>query len=181
MSFELSFLNFLQSLHSPFLNQIMIFFTNLGNQGFIWVCLTLILLIIPKTRKIGGVLLIALIIDTFVCNICLKNIFMRPRPCTLNPTIKLLISKPTDYSFPSGHTAASFTIVSALYLLNQKKLFAISLVLACLISFSRMYLYVHYPSDILGGILVGIICGITGYYLFQVLFSFVKDKDLLSR
>lgn len=181
MSFELSFLNFLQSLHFPFLNQIMISFTNLGNQGFIWVCLTLILLIIPNTRKIGGVLLIALIIDTFICNICLKNIFMRPRPCTLNPTIKLLISKPTDYSFPSGHTAASFTIVSALYLLNQKKLFGISLVLACLISFSRMYLYVHYPSDILGGILVGIICGITGYYLFQVLFSFVKDKDLLSR
>lgn len=165
MSIEFSILDFLQTLHTPLLDKIMILFTHLGDQGFIWVCLTLVLLLIPKTRKIGVILLISLILDTLVCNVLLKNIFMRPRPCTINPDVSLLISKPQDYSFPSGHTAASFTIVSVLWLLKQKKLFIISLIVACLIAFSRMYLYVHFPSDIIGGIFVGVLCGFISYLI----------------
>ena len=179
MSIEFSILDFLQTIHTPLLDKIMILFTHLGDQGFIWVCLTLILLLIPKTRKIGVVLLISLILDTLVCNVLLKNIFMRPRPCTINPYVSLLIPKPQDYSFPSGHTAASFAIVSVLCLLKQKNLFIISLIVACLIAFSRMYLYVHFPSDIIGGIFVGILCGFISY-LISLKIPF-KNKDLFSQ
>ena len=179
MSIEFSILDFLQTIHTPLLDKIMILFTHLGDQGFIWVCLTLILLLIPKTRKIGIVLLISLILDTLVCNVLLKNIFMRPRPCTINPNVSLLIPKPQDYSFPSGHTAASFAIVSVLCLLKQKNLFIISLIVACLIAFSRMYLYVHFPSDIIGGIFVGILCGFISY-LISLKIPF-KNKDLFPQ
>lgn len=179
MSIEFSILDFLQTIHTPLLDKIMILFTHLGDQGFIWVCLTLVLLLIPKTRKIGVILLISLILDTLVCNVFLKNIFMRPRPCTINPNISLLIPKPQDYSFPSGHTAASFTIVSVLCLLKQRKLFIISVIVACLIAFSRMYLYVHFPSDIIGGIFVGILCGFISYLLsFKISFT---NKDLFPQ
>lgn len=180
MSIEFSILDFLQTLHTPLLDKIMLLFTHLGDQGFIWVCLTLVLLLIPKTRKVGVVLLISLIIDTVVCNILLKNIFMRPRPCTINPNVSLLVPKPQDYSFPSGHTAASFAIVSVLWLLEQKHLFRISLVIACFIAFSRMYLYVHYPSDIIGGILVGTLCGFLSY-IISLKIDFHKAKDLFPQ
>lgn len=180
MSLELSFLNFLQTLHTPVLDKMMIFFTHLGDQGFIWVCLSLILLIIPKTRKTGLILFIALIVDTIICNLLLKNIFMRPRTFLFNTNISLLISQPHDYSFPSGHTAASFSVVCALYLLKEKKLFIITLPIACIIAFSRMYLYVHYPTDILGGILIGILCGFISYILsFKI--PLYKSKDLFPQ
>ena len=88
--------------------------------------------------------------------------------------------RPTDFSFPSGHTAASFTAVTALYCAGEKKLWKISLVLAVLIAFSRLYLYVHYPTDILGGILVGLLCGyigsVAGKYLYKT-----AEKKLANR
>ena len=87
----------------------------------------------------------------------------RIRPCDINTQVQLLIARPDDFSFPSGHTAASFTAVAALYFSGEKKLWKPALMLACLIAFSRLYLYVHYPTDILGGILVGSAAGYIGY------------------
>ena len=106
--------------------------------------------------------LVGLCIDVIVCNGLLKNLVARTRPCDVNTAIQLLISHPTDYSFPSGHTAASFTAVAALYFSGDKKIWKAAIVLGILIAFSRMYLYVHYPTDILGGILVGIFSGFIG-------------------
>lgn len=83
--------------------------------------------------------------------------------------IQLLIPRPSDYSFPSGHTAASFTAVAALYFAGEKKMWKIALILASLIAFSRLYLYVHYPTDILGGIIVGIVCGYFGMCCTKIL------------
>ena len=105
-------------------------------------------------RKYGLAMLVGLCIDVIVCNGLLKNLVARTRPCDVNTSIQLLISHPTDYSFPSGHTAASFTAVAALYFSGDKKIWKAAIVLGILIAFSRMYLYVHYPTDILGGILV---------------------------
>ena len=163
MSFELEFLNQLQKLHTPVLDKIMVFITNLGSAGIIWIILTVVCLIIPRTRKVGWVMAASLIVDLILCNGILKNLVARTRPCDVNKSIQLLIKRPWDYSFPSGHTAASFASVTALYLAGEKKLWKMALILACLIAFSRLYLYVHYPTDILGGILVGIAAGYIGY------------------
>lgn len=143
------------------------FVTSLGNFSIAWVMLALVLILIPKTRKIGLVVMAAVILDSVLCNVILKNIFVRPRPCDVNTAINLLIPRPLGYSFPSGHTSASFAAVSALYFSGERKIWKVVLALAILIAFSRMYLYVHYPTDVLGGILVGIFCGYVGKACFD--------------
>lgn len=160
---ELKILDFIQTLRNPILDQIMLLFTSLGNGGLIWLILVIILVCIPKTRKIGVMVMLALVLDVLLCSGLLKHLFARIRPCDVNTSIQLLIPRPTDYSFPSGHTSVSFSVAAALYFAKEKKLWIPSLILAILISFSRMYLYVHYPTDILGGIVLGVLCGYLGY------------------
>ena len=163
MNIELSILDWIQTLHTPFLDKIMVFITRLGDTGIIWIMLSIVLLLIPKTRKSGAVMVVALVVDVLLCNIVLKNLVARTRPYDVNTGVHLLVAKLHDYSFPSGHTAASFASVTALYLAGEKKLWKFALVLACLIAISRLYLYVHYPTDVLGGILFGVISGYLGY------------------
>ena len=163
MNIELSILDWFQTLHTPFLDKIMVFITRLGDAGIIWIVLSIVLLLIPKTRKSGAVMVVALVVDVLLCNIVLKNLVARTRPYDVNTGVHLLVAKLHDYSFPSGHTAASFASVTALYLAGEKKLWKFALVLACLIAISRLYLYVHYPTDVLGGILFGVISGYLGY------------------
>ena len=163
MNIELSILDWLQTLHTPFLDKIMVFITRLGDAGIIWIVLSIVLLLIPKTRKSGAVMVVALVVDVLLCNIVLKNLVARTRPYDVNTGVHLLVAKLHDYSFPSGHTAASFASVTALYLAGEKKLWKFALVLACLIAISRLYLYVHYPTDVFGGILFGVISGYLGY------------------
>lgn len=150
------------------------FVTSLGNFSIAWVMLALVLILIPKTRKIGFVVMAAVILDSVLCNVILKNIFLRPRPCDVNTAIKLLIPRPLGYSFPSGHTSASFAAVSALYFSGENKIWKAALALAILIAFSRMYLYVHYPTDVLGGILVGLFCGYVGKACFDKICKMLK-------
>lgn len=163
MNIELSILDWIQTLHTPFLDKIMVFITRLGDAGIIWIMLSIVLLLIPKTRKSGAVMVVALVVDVLLCNIVLKNLVARTRPYDVNTGVHLLVAKLHDYSFPSGHTAASFASVTALYLAGEKKLWKFALVLACLIAISRLYLYVHYPTDVLGGILFGVISEYLGY------------------
>lgn len=165
MGIEIQFLDWLQTLHSPIVDKMMLGITHLGDAGIFWIVLAVILLLIQKTRKSGLIVAAALCIDVIVCNGILKNLFARTRPFDVNEAVQLLITAPKDFSFLSGHTAASFAAVAALYFAGKKKLWKVSLVLAVLIAFSRMYLYVHYPTDILGGVLVGLGAGAAGYYL----------------
>lgn len=162
MGIEISILDWLQTIRTPMLDEIMCGITKLGNAGAVWILLTLVLCLIPKTRKAGCIMAVALICDLVLCNVVLKNLVARTRPFDVNTAVQLLVAKPGDYSFPSGHTAASFVAVSALYLAGEKKLWKIALVLAVLIAFSRLYLYVHFPTDVLGGALLGILCGYLG-------------------
>lgn len=159
MGVEIQILDWLQNLRTPAGDAIMSVITSLGNAGIIWILLAVLLLIIPKTRKTGAVLTVALVLDVIICNGIIKNAVARIRPYDVNPVVELLIHKPYDYSFPSGHTAASFAAMSALYFAEERHLWKPVLVLAVLIAFSRLYLYVHYPTDVLGGAVLGIICG----------------------
>lgn len=166
---ELRFLDFLQTIHTPLLDKILAFITSLGNAGIIWIVLAVVLLILPKTRKTGIIVAAALLMDLVLCNLILKNLVARVRPYDVNTAIAILIKKPLDFSFPSGHTAASFAAMTALFLAKMKKAWIAALVLAVLIAFSRVYFYVHYPTDVLGGAVVGILSGIIGYAIVEKL------------
>ena len=168
MNVELTFLTALQSFHSPALDTVMLFFTHLGDSGFIRAALTAVLLVFRRTRQAGCVLAAALLIDVVLCNLLLKPLVARVRPCDILADVQLLISRPDDFSFPSGHTAASFASVTALWLAGKKRWALTALPVGILIAFSRMYLCVHYPTDILGGVLVGVGCGWMGAKLAEM-------------
>lgn len=167
MPFEFEFLDFLQTMHTPLITKIMKAASKLGDAGFIWILLTGVLLVIPKTRKVGILVSVALLLDVLTCNVILKPLIARTRPYDVNTAVELLIRAPRDYSFPSGHTAASFAAAAALWFADKKKLAIPALVLAVLIAFSRMYFYVHYPTDVLGGAILGMVCGWLSYKLLS--------------
>ena len=144
------------NLTNPLMDKIMVFITNLGDKGFIWIMIGIILLAQKKYRKVGIILLSALLLNLILGEVIIKNIVQRPRAFNSYPNINIIINPPDSYSFPSGHTASSFTaaFVIGYYLRNWKyEAYA----LAVLIAFSRLYLFVHYPTDIIFGILLGTI------------------------
>ncbi len=152
-----------QNLHTNFLDQIMPMISALGDNGMIWIILALGFLLFGE-RKTGVRIVLALLFSLLFCNLILKNAVGRIRPCEVNTMVNLLIPCPTDPSFPSGHTSASFAAVTVLLAAKWKWRWA-ALGLAVLIAFSRMYLYVHFPTDIVGGILVGVICGLLSVFV----------------
>lgn len=153
---ELQFLYALQELQHPLLDKIMIFITSLGNGGIFWICLGLVFAMIPKTRKCGICMLLSMALTYVLGNLILKNLVARPRPFTIATEIGLKIPRPGEYSFPSGHTMNAFSAATSIFLFYKRTGIA-ALVLAALIAFSRMYLFVHYPTDVLGGMLLGIV------------------------
>ena len=164
---ELQVLDALQTVHNPVLDTLMCAITRLGDAGIFWILLCMVLLILPKTRRSGVILMAALLVDLVICNGILKPLVHRIRPFDVKTGIELLVKRPIDFSFPSGHTAASFASVMALYLAGEKRLWIPALVLAVLIAFSRLYLYVHYPTDVLGGVVIGVMAGALGYWLVK--------------
>ncbi len=145
---------------SPFIENIMVLATRLGDGGIIWAFFTLICLLSDSYRRFGLVCMASGFTCSFIANILIKKIVSRTRPFLHYwPQITLRISRPPDSSFPSGHTAVSFAAAGILAQINLP--FAVlAYTFAGLISFSRLYLLVHYPSDILGGAILGILCGL---------------------
>ena len=160
---EIEILDAIQKLRTPLGDVLMPFFSALGNAGLIWIVVAAVFALIPRTRRLGFTLGLAMVFDLILCNIILKPVVARTRPFDVNTAVELIIARPKDYSFPSGHTAAAFAVVAAL-LVCKSRLWIPAGVLAVLIAFSRLYLYVHYPTDILGGILVGFVSGAAGAY-----------------
>jgi len=128
------------------------------NHGEIWILLAACLLLTKKNRQTGAAVACALLLDLVCCNLVLKPLVGRLRPFAVNTAVELLTAPPLDASFPSGHTAASFAAVFALRT-SGSRLWVPSLILAAAIAFSRLYLYVHWPSDVLGGALLGTVLG----------------------
>ncbi len=155
---ELAILDAIQSIRFPALDFVMKYVTHLGDDGIFFIVLTVLLLCFNKTRLIGVVCATALIFDLLAVNIIIKPLVARARPFTLRPDLLLLVVKPLDFSFPSGHSAVSFAFAVAIGPYSRKYQHW-AFALAAVIAFSRMYLYVHYPSDVLAGITIGIICG----------------------
>ena len=208
---DLAILDFIRAhMTSPLGDEIMPIITMLGDNGIIWIIMAAIMLLFKRTRRLGAAMAVALIIDVICCNFIIKPLVARIRPFDVNTAIKLIISAPDDYSFPSGHTAAAFAAFSALFfgrnkltgstdsligmniyddlskhngsiapvgvqalnyeefsssrspVFSQKNLWIPVLVLAILIAASRLYLYVHYPTDVLAGMILGTLFGFIG-------------------
>lgn len=170
VSFDLPILDWIQAnLKNGFLDAVMPIITMFGDGGIFWIACAVILLCIPKTRKTGLGMGIALVLGLLVCNITLKPQVQRIRPYDFQQeyfqvTIQLLTKRMHDYSFPSGHTIASFEAATVL-LINDKRLGIPAMILAVLIAFSRLYLYVHYPTDVIFSIVAGILFAFIGNWL----------------
>ena len=158
---DLSVLDALQSCRTPFWDSFFASVTHLGDGGILWIAFTLVLLCIPKTRKLGICVAIALIFDLLLCNVCIKPLVSRVRPYALRDVV-LLVRAPKDASFPSGHAAAAFSVCCALAW-KRSRLAIPAVVLAFVIAFSRLYLYIHYPTDVFAGIALGALCGTLGH------------------
>ena len=154
------------NMQGSIMDKSMVISSYLGNGGIIWIIIVAILMINKKYRKIGFMALGALILSTILGEEILKNVVRRIRPSENIPAIDLLISKPLSYSFPSGHTTSSFAVAGVLAK-YFKRYAVVFLGAASLIGFSRLYLYVHYPTDILAGIGLGLLCSTIIIYLFD--------------
>ena len=143
-------------MRCSFLDRIMPIITSLGTCGIIWGVVTVIFLRMRIYRRAGLILFVTLAICALLTNLVLKPLVARPRPCHIAPEIPLLIPCPMDYSFPSGHTMSSFAAATVILLTNSN--FGIyAFIMAALIAYSRLYLFVHYPSDVLAGSLFGVV------------------------
>lgn len=158
------------NLRNPWLDWIMPKISFLCNGGWFWIALAVLCLIWKKHRRCGMNIAMGLILCGLFGNILLKHLAARSRPCWINTNIDMLIAIPRDYSFPSGHSMASFA--SAVVLLQYDKRIGIpAIILASLIAFSRLYLYVHFPSDVIVGILLGILFGILAPRITEYIYN----------
>ena len=166
---ELAVLDWIQThLRCGFLDAVLPVISWTCDHGEIWILLAAVLLFWKKHRRTGVSVSFALILDLICCNMILKPLVGRIRPFAVNTAVELLTAPPADASFPSGHTAASFAAVFALRA-SGSPLWKPAAVLASVIAFSRLYLYVHWPTDVLGGILVGAAAGWAGARLADAL------------
>lgn len=156
LQFDFSVLNWIQqTMRNDVLDYVMAFFSAIGHAGLIWIIAGVILLFFRKTRVTGMIMLAAMLVGYLAGDLVLKPLVQRPRPFVFNPAVKLFISPPSGYSFPSGHSTCAASAATVL-LKRNKTLGLIALPVALLIMFSRLYNYVHFPTDVLTGMLLGI-------------------------
>ena len=181
VGFDLPILDWIAAnLWCPILDTLMPIITLFGDAGIFWIAVALIFLITKKYRKTGLGMAIAMILGLLVCNIWLKPLIGRISPYDFQMTyfareIPLLVDRMHDFSFPSGHTIASFEAAVVIFL-NNKKLGIPALILAVLISFSRLYLYVHYPTDVIFSAVLGTVFAFLGNWLATVLLKKLPAK-----
>lgn len=167
-------------LRCGFLDFLMPKISFLGNAGLIWLLSAGILILLPKYRRKGILLLAGLAVGVLVGNIIMKPLFARPRPCWIDTAVRMLVSVPKDYAFPSGHTLSS-VIAAVILTATDRRFGIIAIPLAILIAFSRLYLFVHFPTDVFASVLLGIAIGLAalrcGGYLLDKLASICTSSS----
>ena len=181
VSFDLPILDWIAAnLWCPVLDVAMPIITILGDAGIFWIAVSVLFMITKKYRKTGIGMMLALLMGLLVCNIWLKPTVARMRPYDFQmqyflKEIPLLAGAMHDFSFPSGHTIASFEAAVVIGL-NNKKLGIAAMILACLIAFSRLYLYVHYPTDVICSVILGTAFAFLGNFLASKIMSKLPEK-----
>lgn len=165
--FDFSILDLIQYyLRSEFMDNLMVFLSHIGEGGLIWFLIAIPMLFFKKTRVCAVVMILSMGVTLLLGEFLIKNLVGRVRPCNINTEIEMLIKRPSSFSFPSGHTSSSFAAATTIFQWN-KKYGVIALVLAVLIGFSRLYNYVHFPTDVLAGMLFGIFVSLLTYHLVK--------------
>ena len=175
-AFELTILNWIQAhLRCGVLDAVMVPVSRICDHGEVWILLAAILLAIPKTRKLGACVACGLALDLLFCNLALKPLIGRVRPFAVNPTVSLLIPPPVDASFPSGHTICCFEAATVLMIKNKWAGIPATII-AFLVAYSRLYLYVHYPTDVIFSMFAGILLGLLGCAIVSIVYHFLPQK-----
>lgn len=166
--FEASIILWIQENLRGVMDAFWIFVTHLGDEGYLWIALGIVLLFWKKTRPIGITMLLSLLFDFLIINVSLKGLVARPRPFVVNEAIVPLVGGVSPYrSFPSGHSGGSFAAMLALSKWVPKKVGIPAIILAAMIALSRLYVGVHYPTDIFGGFVVGLISSFVAYRIVK--------------
>ena len=165
MSWEFDWLYALQDIHNPVLDKVMVFVSALGNAGIFWIAVGLLLLITKRYRRGGAQMLVAMAVTFVIGNLILKNLVARERPCWIDREVQLLMASPSDYSFPSGHSMNGFA-GSVSLLCIDKRIGIPAVILAAVIAFSRLYLFMHFPTDVFAGIVIGLVIALITNYVF---------------
>lgn len=170
-------------LRNKYLDRLMPIVTAMGNLGIIWIFIAAILILDKPYKTIGGIVILTLIVSTVIGEGIVKHTVRRVRPCNYKNNTDLLISKPITYSFPSGHTSSSFAVawILSMYFSEYKIVF---MAIAFLIALSRLYLYVHYPTDVIGGIIIGILCSKLVFVILNevsIQDIYILYKNILAR
>lgn len=163
-----------ENIRHDILTPLILAVTKTGNAGLIWILCSIFLLGRKQTRKAGLAGLLALLFSLLLNNLLLKNAVMRIRPYEVVEGLVLLTERAHDFSFPSGHTGSSFACATAVCLMlrqcrrkNRFILYGVLLGYAALMGFTRLYIGIHYPTDVLVGMVTGIFCGFFAYGVIQ--------------
>lgn len=176
---EFDILYAIQNLHCTFMDTVVLGLTKLlGDYGQLWIFIGAIMLFFKKSRKCGIAILISYALVFLVGHVVLKDLIARERPYIVDKTISLLIERKTSYSCPSTHTAWSFAAATSIFK-YYKKIGIIAFVVAGFVGFSRMYLFAHFPTDVLLGVVLGIAFGIlSAVFVNRVIYK--KEKIMVS-
>ena len=169
---ERAIMLFFQNIRSEPFDSIMIFISSLGDRGAIWIIICLALICTKRFRKAGIIGLLSLAFCFLINNLIIKNIVQRPRPFYTIEELSIIVSIPSEFSFPSGHSSSSFAAANGIFLASKNRKFSALFILATLIAISRVYVGVHYLSDILAGAIVGILSSWIVYRISLKLKSF---------
>ncbi len=179
--FEIGILNFIQNIFScKFLDYFFMVITKFSDSGIGWIALAIVLLCFKKTRKTGICLAAVLIIGEILGNQIIKKLFERPRPYTVNPDFTPIVEKLKSFSFPSGHTRCAVECSVAIFL-NNKKWGTAAIIFAALTGLSRLYLYMHYPTDVLAGAVLGIIDAFLAVFIVKKIGEYINKKRLSKK
>jgi undecaprenyl-diphosphatase len=198
MDWEAAFLLYIQeNIRSDILTPLLTTLTHTGDKGIIWIAMCVLMVIIPKSRKFGIIAGASLALEAIIVNIFIKNAVARTRPYDAIEGLVSLVEKQVDYSFPSGHTGAAFAVAGAFLMiaiaglpvvvksgiisrtktsLAYKIFTAVTIVFSFIIAFSRLYVGVHYPTDVLGGFIIGIASSIIAYFGYQIVIKKISQR-----